>query len=152
MTTPAGRAADRWGMSSAPLSAEEECAREHFAQQICDVFEVPRHLFGPLPFQTTAGHSAMSTTLTPSVPPSTVPEVPVELATALAVIACGAREGKTRACDRHAKQAPALVRIAATGALDALSAAICGSDRLGACPPCRDKAEQIISSYREGTR
>ncbi|MCD9904585.1 hypothetical protein LUR56_39925 [Streptomyces sp. MT29] len=152
MSTAAGRAADRWGMSFAPLSALEECAREHFAQQICDVFEVPRHLFGPLPFQTTEGHSAMSTTLTPSVPPSTEPEVTTELATALAVIACGAREGKTRACDRHTKQAATLVRIAATGALDALSAAICGSDRLGACASCTDKAEQIISAYQEGTR
>lgn len=68
----------------------------------------------------------------------------------IALIACGenARPGKTRACDRHRHQARALLAIAAAGALDALTAAICGHK--GRCQLCSAKALEIIRVYNEG--
>ncbi|MFB7403339.1 hypothetical protein ACFCZR_24500 [Streptomyces rubiginosohelvolus] len=139
MTSSAARAAS--------FSALEECTREHFAQLIADAFEVPRPFLGPFAFQTTEGHPVSTTALAPTEPDAELSDVLQELGSRLALIACGAREGKTRACDRHVEQGPTLVRIASTGALDALAAAICGSARTGACTGCAGKAEQILAAY-----
>ncbi|AKN68729.1 hypothetical protein QR97_01940 [Streptomyces sp. PBH53] len=61
----------------------------------------------------------------------------------IALIACGRRAGKTIACPSCARKAPALLTIASTGALDALTAAICGHG--GTCQDCGAKAETIIN-------
>ncbi|MET9731985.1 hypothetical protein ABZZ79_15430 [Streptomyces sp. NPDC006458] len=52
----------------------------------------------------------------------------------VALIACGARPGKTEACGDHQEKAAAFLTIASTGAADALAAAICG--HRGTCRPC----------------
>lgn len=66
----------------------------------------------------------------------------------LALVACGTREGKTQACDVHRTKGPTLLRITSTGAVDALAAAICGTDRRGkTCDPCRQKADRMIRIY-----
>ncbi|WP_435244267.1 hypothetical protein [Streptomyces sioyaensis] len=67
-----------------------------------------------------------------------------ELLREVALIACGRREGKTRSCHSCARKAPGLLNVAATGALDALAAAICGN-LSSACQDCRSKAERIIN-------
>jgi hypothetical protein len=71
----------------------------------------------------------------------------------LALIACGdnSRPGKTQACDIHRGKGPTLLRITATGAIDALAAAICGSGHKHnrACAPCTDKAVQMIRVYNK---
>jgi hypothetical protein len=69
----------------------------------------------------------------------------------MALIACGTREGKTQACDSHRKKGATLLRIASTGAADALAMAICGSEHRRSCTACVDKADQIIGVYNEGT-
>ena len=69
---------------------------------------------------------------------------PAELLREVALIACGRREGKTRSCLSCSRKAPGLLNIAATGALDALAAAICGN-LSSACRDCRRKAETIIN-------
>ncbi|WP_399553985.1 hypothetical protein [Streptomyces anulatus] len=146
---------DRWGFPLAPLTVLTECEREHFVQQICDAFDVPRDLVGPCPSLSTEGNSAMSTTALahPAAPDTELSEAPGgKLGAALALIACGAREGKTRACDRHAKMGITLIRIAASGALDALAATICGSDRNGTCSACKSKAERILAAHDEASR
>jgi hypothetical protein len=74
---------------------------------------------------------------------SSTAELPASLLQEIALIACGREEDKTRSCDACALKAPGLLRIASTGALDALAAAICGVHR-GACRDCHGKAETII--------
>ncbi|MFG2408793.1 hypothetical protein ACGFR8_31505 [Streptomyces brevispora] len=81
--------------------------------------------------------------------PSTVLAAAAELENAVALIACGTRLGKTRPCERHVNKGPGLVRIASTGAMDALAAAICGSERCRSCDACVTKARQIIDVYAE---
>ncbi|MFI6142415.1 hypothetical protein ACIBCC_30015 [Streptomyces griseus] len=148
------RTVDRWGFPLDPLTVLGECEREHFVQQICDVFDVPRDLVGPFPLSTER-NSAMSTT-TPALPAAPDTELSEgsggKLGAELSLIACGVRKGKTRACARHARQGITLIRIAASGALDALAAAICGSDRSGACTACKSKAEQILAAHNKATR
>ena len=75
-------------------------------------------------------------------------EVPTTLLGAVALIACGQREDKIRACETCVSKAPALLNIASTGALDALAAAICGG-REGVCHGCQTKAEAILSKIAE---
>jgi hypothetical protein len=74
-----------------------------------------------------------------------------ELAQRLALVACGenSRPGKTRACVSCRKKADALLAITATGAVDALATAICGtkSPRYKACDSCKDKADRMIRIY-----
>ncbi|MFG2141878.1 hypothetical protein [Streptomyces sp. NPDC048650] len=72
----------------------------------------------------------------------------VKLLDKVALIACGRRAGKTASCAACARKAPALLNIAATGALDALAAAICGSHS-SACQDCHTKAETIIDETVE---
>lgn len=67
----------------------------------------------------------------------------------ITLIACGDRPGKTAPCDSCAKKGDALHRIACSGALDALAAAVCHSLRGGACPDCTTKAEQILAVCNE---
>ncbi|GHA43621.1 hypothetical protein GCM10010329_78160 [Streptomyces spiroverticillatus] len=66
----------------------------------------------------------------------------------IALIACGQRENKTHSCAACASKAPALLRIASTGALNALAAAICGAHH-SACQDCRHKARTIIDETME---
>lgn len=70
------------------------------------------------------------------------------------IIACGERPGKTQACPSHLGKGAALRAIAATGALDALAAAICGtkSARYKSCDDCSTKARRIIGIYNEGAK
>ncbi|MFI1532093.1 hypothetical protein [Streptomyces griseus] len=149
------KALDRWGFPLEPLTVLNECEREHFVQQICDAFDVPPDLVCRFPPLSTERNSAMSTTA-PSHPaaPDTEPSEGSggKLGAELSLIACGVRKGKTRACARHARQGITLIRIAASGALDALAAAICGSDRTGACTACKSKAEQILAAHDKATR
>ncbi|MET7573364.1 hypothetical protein ABZT04_33440 [Streptomyces sp. NPDC005492] len=65
----------------------------------------------------------------------------------IALIACGAKPGKTEACDSHRGKGAALLTIAQTGAADALAAAICGTGKGPACHGCKDKAAEIIRVY-----
>lgn len=65
----------------------------------------------------------------------------------IALIACGTRPGKTKACDRHQKKGPVLVEIASRGDAVPLAAAICGSEARRACLPCVEKAVEIIRVY-----
>ncbi|GAA2439533.1 hypothetical protein [Streptomyces glaucus] len=68
----------------------------------------------------------------------------------LALIACGenSRPGKTRACDSHRRKGAALLRITATGAVDALAAAICGpGHNHRACTSCMEKAVKMVRVY-----
>jgi hypothetical protein len=82
---------------------------------------------------------------------TTVVEAPTDDITALeqemALIACGTRAGKSKACDRHQQKGEALLNIAAQGAVDALAATICGSDRRRACGQCVGKAVEMIHVY-----
>lgn len=64
----------------------------------------------------------------------------------IAMIACGIRPDKTAACETCTRKADGLFRIASTGSLDALAAAICGSLRGGACAPCTEKANDILEA------
>ncbi|MFM9629822.1 MULTISPECIES: hypothetical protein [Streptomyces] len=67
----------------------------------------------------------------------------------IALITCDrSRQGKTQACDRHRHKARALLNIASQGAIDALTAAICGHP--GRCQPCGAKAIEIVRAYNEG--
>ncbi|MCX4677653.1 hypothetical protein OG413_20490 [Streptomyces sp. NBC_01433] len=66
----------------------------------------------------------------------------------IALIACGCREGKTQGCVSCARKAPMLLDIASAGALDALTAAICGGYG-STCQECRSKAETIINETME---
>lgn len=75
-----------------------------------------------------------------------------ELEQLVALIACGRRPGKTQACDSHQGKGPALLRIASTGAVDALAVTICGSERRHSCTACTRKALEIIRIYNEGAR
>ncbi|MET8696924.1 hypothetical protein ABZV65_30790 [Streptomyces bauhiniae] len=79
------------------------------------------------------------------------PMTSAELEHRLALIACGenSRPGKTRACDDHLKKSSTWLRITSTGAVDALSAAICGSGHRHnrACPPCTKKAARCVDVY-----
>ncbi|MFD7505425.1 hypothetical protein [Streptomyces sp. NPDC059850] len=70
----------------------------------------------------------------------------------MALVACGVRDGKTQACDSHQRKGPVLLRIASTGAVDALAMAICGSEHRGWCTACVEKATEIIRIYNEGTQ
>ncbi|MGA5127697.1 hypothetical protein ACPCAG_30900 [Streptomyces pseudogriseolus] len=90
------------------------------------------------------------TTLT--VVPNTTPAADDfdELAQRMALVACGVREGKTRACDEHQRKGMAILRIASTGALDALALTICGAER--PCTTCTAKAAEIIRIYNEAAR
>ncbi|MCX4976475.1 hypothetical protein [Streptomyces sp. NBC_00620] len=93
----------------------------------------------------------MSTTLVP-VPDAEADDDQAqltELEATIALIACGLRHGKSRACDRHRKKGETLLRIASTGAVDALAAAICGCEHRRSCAPCASKARQIIDAYNE---
>lgn len=69
----------------------------------------------------------------------------------LALIACGENSwpGKTQGCDSCRKKGSTLLRIASTGAADALAAAICGTGdrRVKTCEPCREKAVRMIRVY-----
>ncbi|QOV40190.1 hypothetical protein IM697_18385 [Streptomyces ferrugineus] len=71
----------------------------------------------------------------------------------LALVACGenTRPGKTRACDSCSNKSGTLLRITATGAADALAAAICGTGdcRVRTCDPCKEKAVRMIHLYNE---
>ncbi|MFJ2745223.1 hypothetical protein ACIO3O_36825 [Streptomyces sp. NPDC087440] len=80
------------------------------------------------------------------------PKDTTALEAVVALIACGAREGKTAACRAHAAKGHGLLRIARTGALDALAAAICGAVRGGSCADCVAKAEQIHLAVEEEVR
>ncbi|MFI1201657.1 hypothetical protein ACH4VR_19760 [Streptomyces sp. NPDC020883] len=121
-----------WRMHRRALIAEAECPQRH-----AFVMEPPLRLSwkdeeeGP-------GVGATS-------------ELCVTLLREVALIACGRREGKTRSCSACAQNAPALLTIAATGARDALAAAICGGSR-GACQDCHAKAETIIDTTVETLR
>ncbi|MFF8789190.1 hypothetical protein [Streptomyces sp. NPDC015125] len=94
----------------------------------------------------------MSTTFT--AVPDTAPDSEefVELEQHMALVACGVRKGKTQACESHQRKGPILLRIASTGAVDALSMAICGSDHRHSCTACTDKATEIIRIFNEGVR
>lgn len=85
----------------------------------------------------------MSSTLA-LVPDTTALEARIEL------IACGIRSGKAEACDSHRGKGAALLRIASTGAADALAVAICGAGKGSACFSCGIKARDIIHAYNEG--
>ncbi|MER6520254.1 hypothetical protein ABT246_25785 [Streptomyces sp. NPDC001553] len=61
-----------------------------------------------------------------------------------ALIACGVRTGKTTSCAACAAKAEGFLRIADTGALDGLAAAICRSRVGGACQECTTKATEIL--------
>ncbi|WP_370418975.1 hypothetical protein AB8O64_10995 [Streptomyces sp. QH1-20] len=63
---------------------------------------------------------------------------------AIALIACGRHEGKTRSCKSCAHKAPSLFNIASRGTFDALASAICGLTST-ACQDCRSKAAEIIT-------
>ncbi|MEU9355041.1 hypothetical protein AB0D65_29605 [Streptomyces griseoloalbus] len=67
----------------------------------------------------------------------------------LALVACGenSRPGKTRACDSCTKKGNTLLRITSTGAVDALTAAICGTGRAPACHECNAKAVRMVRIY-----
>ncbi|OEJ21075.1 hypothetical protein [Streptomyces subrutilus] len=67
----------------------------------------------------------------------------------IALIACGERPGKTAPCDSCVKKGDVLHRIACSGALDALAAAVCHSLRGGACSECTTKAERILAVCAE---
>ncbi|WP_409473511.1 hypothetical protein [Streptomyces sp. HC307] len=86
----------------------------------------------------------MTTTLT-AVPDTA--STTADLDQRVALIACGTREDKTQACDSHRKKGAAFVDIASTGAVDALAAAICGSNQ--GCRKCTGKAVEIIRVYNE---
>ncbi|MFF9901282.1 hypothetical protein [Streptomyces longispororuber] len=84
---------------------------------------------------------------------TTTPEAPslLDLEQRLALVACGenSRPGKTRACPPCRTKGNALLRIASTGAADALAAAICGTRDRGitTCAPCVAKAVRMIRIY-----
>ncbi|MFF0698345.1 hypothetical protein ACFYU4_37645 [Streptomyces tendae] len=67
----------------------------------------------------------------------------------VALIACGQRPGKTRACENHRGKGKAFLAIASTGAADGLAAAICGTGRGPACHDCKAKAVEIIRTFNE---
>lgn len=92
----------------------------------------------------------MSPTLT--AVPDTAPDEFADLERRLALVACGTREGKTQACDVHRKKGPTLLRIASTGAVDALAMAICGSDHRRSCTACVTKATEMVAIYNEGAQ
>ncbi|MFF7169698.1 hypothetical protein [Streptomyces pseudovenezuelae] len=92
----------------------------------------------------------MSTTL--AVVPDTTPAADefAELEQRMSLVACGTHEGKTQACDSHQRKGPVLLRIASTGAVDALAMAICASEHPRSCTACVEKATEIIRIYNEG--
>ncbi|MFI8206763.1 hypothetical protein [Streptomyces sp. NPDC085937] len=83
-----------------------------------------------------------------TAPVTEAPTLP-ELEQRLALVACGERPGKTRACGSCRKKGQALLRITSTGAADALATLICGtkSPKYRACALCRQKAVQMIHIY-----
>lgn len=88
----------------------------------------------------------MSAQITPLAPsPDTI-----TLERRIALIACGEREGKTKACDSCSRKGSSLLNIASTGATDAVSATICGTGKGPTCTDCRDKALEIVRVYNEG--
>ncbi|MBK3639497.1 hypothetical protein [Streptomyces sp. MBT33] len=94
----------------------------------------------------------MSTTLTVVPDTALAADEFAELEQRMSLVACGAREGKTQACDSHQRKGPVLLRIASTGAVDALAVAICGSERPRSCTACVEKASEIIRIYNEGAQ
>ncbi|MGW0032998.1 hypothetical protein ACWDXD_24675 [Streptomyces sp. NPDC003314] len=86
----------------------------------------------------------MTTTLTPAPEAGTLEQ-------RIALIACGQRPGKTKACDSCTRKGPGLLNIASTGAVDAVAAAICGTGKAPTCVPCGDKAVEIVRACNEGT-
>ncbi|MDX2554746.1 hypothetical protein [Streptomyces stelliscabiei] len=86
-----------------------------------------------------------------TVVPETAPAADefAELERRMSLVACGVRDGKTRACDSHQRKGPVLLRIASTGAVDALAMAICGSEHRRSCTACVEKATEIIRIYNE---
>ncbi|MEE1764380.1 hypothetical protein [Streptomyces sp. SP18BB07] len=68
----------------------------------------------------------------------------------IALIACGQRPGKTQPCDSCRRKGAGLLNVAATGAADAVAAAICGTGKGPACHGCKDKAAEIVRAYNEG--
>lgn len=70
----------------------------------------------------------------------------------IALVACGRRPGKTKACDRCEKRGRALLVCASQGTVDALAATICRSDTRRACASCVEKALEVMSAYHEGVK
>jgi hypothetical protein len=68
----------------------------------------------------------------------------------VALVACGTKPGKTRACDIHQRKARTLLNIASHGAVDAVAAAICNSEIRRACGPCTEKATEIHDLVHAG--
>lgn len=88
----------------------------------------------------------MNSTVAP-VPTGVPASAPADaLERRVALIACGKRPGKTEACESHARRGDGLLRIALSGARDALAAAICGSLKNGACGECVTKADAILTA------
>lgn len=77
-----------------------------------------------------------------------------ELIALIALTACGVNSypGKTKACERHRKQGEAILNIASSGALDALAATICGSEKMRSCTTCVGKAVEVMHVYNEGAK
>ncbi|MFB6629985.1 hypothetical protein ACFCWY_08825 [Streptomyces sp. NPDC056362] len=73
----------------------------------------------------------------------------IELEQRIALIACGQRPGKTRACDSCSRKGSGLLNIASAGAADAVAAAICGTGRAPTCTDCGDKALEIVRVYAD---
>ncbi|MFE2181384.1 hypothetical protein [Streptomyces sp. NPDC059455] len=76
------------------------------------------------------------------------PDTDAQIEQQLALIACGSRPGKTKACDCCQKKCRVLLDAASLGAVDLLAAVICGSEH-NACGTCKEKAAEIIRVYNE---